>query len=154
MSNSVGDRKWRIPLVGPAPGDAPADWVAAFAAVTRDLQCRQYGGAVPLVGAVWTFTVTAEDWVHIGMTRLTDDSDLGGFSVGKGYTLATTQSQATVWIAEVIQDELSGYEFVQWPSDGWRMLVPELQNDRAVWVDPSTEKVVAPIGELCDLPIS
>jgi hypothetical protein len=66
------------------------------------------------------------------MTTLTDRADLGSFSVGRGFTLETTPAQATVWVASVVQDELAGYEFVQWPSDGWRLLAPDLRGGKAV----------------------
>jgi hypothetical protein len=78
-----------------------------------------------------------------------DDTDLGGFSIGRGYALATTPAQAMVWVASAVQDELAGYEFVQWPSDSWRLLTPELRDGDAVWVDPSSNNVVSQIGALC-----
>jgi SAM-dependent methyltransferase len=84
------------------------------------------------------------------MATLADDADLGAFSIGRNYALETTAGQAMVWVASAVQDELAGYEFVQWPSDGWRLLAPKVQGSEAVWVDPSTGAVVSPIGELCD----
>ncbi|WP_135454768.1 hypothetical protein [Mycobacterium sp. DL99] len=87
--------------------------------------------------------------VAIGMTTLTADADLGAFSIGRGFALETSPAQAMVWVASVVQDELAGYEFVQWPSDGWKLLAPDLRGGEAVWVDRS-DHVVAPIGALCD----
>jgi hypothetical protein len=83
------------------------------------------------------------------MAKLTNDSDLGEFSIGRNYALETTPAQAMVWVAEVVQEELAGHEFVQWPSDGWRLLTPELRNGDAIWVDPSTNRVVSQIDALC-----
>lgn len=135
------DRSWRVPLAGRAPTDVPDEWARALAAVAVDLRCRRQGRAITFDGVQWELTVSAE-WVSIGMATLTNDSDLGGFSIGRNYALETTPEQATVWVAEVVQEELAGYEFVQWPSDGWRLLAPELRDTEAVWVDPSTGGVV------------
>jgi len=71
------------------------------------------------------------------MATLIDDADLGGFSIGRNYALETTPPQTMVWVASAVQDELAGFEFVQWPSDGWRLLTPEVRGGEAVWVDPS-----------------
>ncbi|WKG00830.1 hypothetical protein [Mycolicibacterium sp. HK-90] len=87
--------------------------------------------------------------MSIGLTALTDDADLGSFSAGRGFALDTTPAQAMVWVASVVQDQLAGYEFVQWPSDGRRLLVPTLRGSDAVWVDHS-DRVVSPIGALRD----
>jgi hypothetical protein len=143
------DRRWRIPPDGHAQDDVPDQWVAGVEAVGRDLGCRRYGRAVSFEGVEWELTVMSGGWVSIGMVTLADDADLYQFSIGRGYALETTPAQAMVWIAEVVQDELAGYEFVQWPSDGWRLLTPELRNGEAVWVDPSTDNVVSQIGALC-----
>ena len=35
-----------------------------------------------------------------------------------------------VWLAQNVQDELTGGEFVQWPIDGRRLLDPRIVNDR------------------------
>jgi hypothetical protein len=141
-------RRWRVSLVGQAPTDAPDEWVAALAAVALDLRCRRHGRAISFDGVVWVLSVIAGDWVSIGMAKLTDDSDLGEFSIGRSYALETTSEQAMVGVAEVIQEELAGYEFVQWRSDGGRMRSPVLRNGDAVWVDPSTNCVVSS-GALC-----
>lgn len=86
--------------------------------------------------------------VAIGLATLTDDADLGAFSAGRGFALETTSAQAMVWVASALQDELAGYEFVQWPSEGSRLLVPDLRDSTAVWVDHTGRKV-ARIGALC-----
>ncbi|WP_454790239.1 hypothetical protein [Mycolicibacterium lutetiense] len=142
-------REWRVPLFGGAPSEVPGEWVAALAAVTRDLRCRRQGRAISLEGVEWALTVFSDRSVSIGMAPLTGEADLGSFSAGRGFALATTPAQAMVWAASVVQDQLAGYEFVQWPSDGWRLLAPDLEDGKAVWVDRN-DRVVSPIGALCD----
>lgn len=102
-------------------------------------------------GVEWTLTVFSNRSVAVGMRTLADGADLGAFSAGRGFVLETTPAQAMVWVASVVQDELAGYEFVQWPSDGRRLLTPDLRGGQAVWVDRG-DRVVAPIGALCDEP--
>jgi SAM-dependent methyltransferase len=144
-------RRWRVPLIGQAPSEVPDEWGAALAAVALDLRCRRQGRVICFDGVQWELAVNSQDWVSIGMAKLTDASDLGEFSIGRGYALKTTLTQAMVWVASAVQDQLAGYEFVQWPSDGWRLLDPTVRNNEPVWVDPSTGSVVSPIGALRDL---
>jgi hypothetical protein len=141
--------RWRVPLGGQAPADLPAEWADSLAAVGRDLRCRRHGRTINVDGLEWELTVAADGWVSIGMSSLTDDAGIYRFSLCQSYTFKTTVAQAKMWIAETVQDKLSGHEFVQWPSDGWRMLTPEVRDGEAVWVAPSTDNLIAPIGELC-----
>ncbi|ORB34700.1 hypothetical protein BST41_30370 [Mycolicibacterium porcinum] len=126
----------------------PAEWAAAVAAVTRDLGCRRNGRAVSLESVEWTLAVFSDGSVAIGFATTADDADLSAFSVGRGFALEATCAQAMVWVASVVQDELAGYEFVQWPSDGSRLYAPDLIDGTAVWVDHAG-RVIAPIGALC-----
>lgn len=71
-----------------------------------------------------------------------------------GSRVETSVAQAMVWLAEDVQYELTGYEFVQWPIAGQRILAPRLVEDHAVWAGPGTNTVTAPIGELCAAPVS
>jgi hypothetical protein len=112
------DRRWRIPLVGRAPIDVPDGWVAALAAVALDLRCRRHGRVISFEGVEWELSVVADDWVSIGMAKLTDDSDLGEFSIGRNYVLETTPEQAMVWVAEVLQEE-TGWLRVRAVAFGW-----------------------------------
>jgi hypothetical protein len=134
---------------GRPPDDVPSQWAIAIAAVCRDLQCRRHGRMISFIDIAWELTVDTDGRMLIGLTRLSDDADLSGFTRGRGYAVDATSGQATVWIAEAIQDELAGYEFVQWPIAGHRLLDPTLSDGQALWVDPSTNTVVAPIGSLC-----
>jgi hypothetical protein len=38
---------------------------------------------------------------------------------------------------------------VQWPIACRRILIPQIIDDQATWVDPTTDDLIAPIGELC-----
>ena len=80
---------------------------------------------------------------------LAGEADVGAYRRSMNYRLDATAAQALVWMADDVQYELAGYEFVQWPMAGRRILVPEIVDDRAVWVDPIAGTVVAAIGELC-----
>ena len=58
-------------------------------------------------------------------------------------------TEAAVWVANTVQSDLAGYDFVQWPSQGQRMLLPRKRDDGPVWIDPHTDDTVAAVGELC-----
>ena len=62
--------------------------------------------------------------------------------------------QALVWLADDVQEQLNGQEFVQWPIAGQHVLAPRIIDGQAVWVEPSTNAVTAPIGELFAAPIT
>jgi hypothetical protein len=130
------------------PPDLPEEWAAALVAVGHDLRHRRYGRPVVFDNVVWELRLDGEYFMSIGMSTTADHADIGGFSIGQGFTLDTTAAQATLWVAETVQDDLAGYEFVQWPSDGWAMLKPVIRDDVAVWVDHSTDHAVARIGAL------
>ena len=132
------------------PGDLPAAWASATRAVTRDLGCRQHGRSIGFDNVMWK--IAADDGsVCVGFA-LADDADVGAYQRCNSYRLDTTAAQATVWMADDVQYELTGYEFVQWPIAGRRILVPQIIDDQATWVDPKTDAVIAPIGELCQAP--
>jgi hypothetical protein len=46
------------------------------------------------------------------------DADIRAHRRCRGYRLHTTAAQASVWMADEVQDELAGYEFMQWPIAG------------------------------------
>lgn len=79
-------------------------------------------------------------------------ASLRPFSGGGWFDVDTSAAQASVRVAERTQDELTGYEFVQWPIDGPRPLAPKMRNGEAVWMNTSTDTVVAPIGALMSEP--
>ena len=54
------------------------------------------------------------------------------------------------WAEAAAQDQLTGYEFVQWPAADRTVLAPELRDGRAVWTLRGA--VVAEIGELTPHP--
>ena len=88
------------------------------------------------------------DAVCVGFA-LTGEADVGAYRRCMGYRLDATAAQALVWVADDVQYELAGYEFVQWPMAGRRILVPQIVGGRAAWVDPITGTAAAAIGELC-----
>jgi hypothetical protein len=93
--------------------------------------------------------IAADDgFVCVGFA-LAGDADVDAYQRCNSYRVDTTVAQATVWLADDVQDELTGYRFVQWPIAGRRILVPQIIDDEATWVDPTTNDRIAPIGELC-----
>lgn len=55
-------------------------------------------------------------------------------------------AHASVCLAGAVPDKLTSYEFVQWLATGQRILDPCIVDDHAVWVDTTTNAVIAPIG--------
>jgi len=41
---------------------------------------------------------------------------------------------------------------VQWPIAGRSIVVPQIIDDQAMWVEPKTDAGIAAIGELCQAP--
>lgn len=125
---------------------APDAWLAAIAAVARDLRCRQYGREFDVDWLMWELSVF-DDW-SVGVAG--QARGLGGFGLRSFVsTLDTPAAEATVWIADMVQTDLAGYESIQWPSRGKRMLEPRLAGGDAVWIDTESGKSVAAIGGLC-----
>lgn len=150
MSWDAPDRCWQFLIGDDPPTDLPAAWATATRAVTRDLGCRRHGRPVNFTNMGWCFLASGES-VAVGF-ELAGDADVGAYQRCDGYRLETTAVQATVWLADDVQYELAGFEFVQWPIAGQRILIPRIINGQAVWVDPSIDTVIAPIGELCGAP--
>jgi len=96
---------------------------------------------------VWELAVTGDDTITIGWGTT---AHVGGFRVGEGTPVASSAAAAAVAVADIVQTELGGYEFVQWPSKGGRVLRAREIDRAPVWLDPRTERVIAPIGELHD----
>jgi hypothetical protein len=150
MSWDAPELCWQFLVGDDPPGDLPAAWASATRAVTRDLGCRQHGRSIGFDNVMWK--IAADDGsVCVGFA-LADDADVGAYQRCNSYRLDTTAAQATVWMADDVQYELTGYEFVQWPIAGRRILMPQIIDDQATWVDPKTDAVIAPIGELCQAP--
>lgn len=147
MSWDVPNRCWQFAIGEEPPGDLPAVWASAARAVTRDLGCRRHGRPVSFRNVMWSI-VADHGAVGVGFS-LTGEADVGAYRRCMNYRLDTTAAQALVWLADDVQYELAGYEFVQWPMAGRRILAPRVVDDRAVWVDPITGTIAAAIGELC-----
>lgn len=126
------------------PGiEAPEPWIHAFKAVTSDLQCLRYGRSINVDKVIWNFSIDSEYLITLGW----EGSE--SFRVTNAWTLESSFEDVAVWVADAVQTNLSGYEFVQWPSRGGHILTPAIRNNAAVWIDPQTKKVISPIGELC-----
>jgi hypothetical protein len=147
MSWDAPELCWQFPIGDDPPADLPAEWASATRAVTRDLGCGRHGRAIGFHNVMWK--IAADDGsVCVGFA-VTGDADVRAYQRSLGYRLNTTAAQATVWMADDVQYELTGYEFVEWPIVDRRILVPQIIGDQAAWVDPKTEIVIARIGELC-----
>jgi hypothetical protein len=94
----------------------------------------------------WALTANTDGCMHIGIATSSDSADLSPFLRGAGFAVDATAAQAAVWLATTIQDELAGYESIQWPIHGQRLLAPVLKNAEAIWMDSATNTAVAPIG--------
>ncbi|WP_245672837.1 hypothetical protein [Aldersonia kunmingensis] len=131
---------WRLPMVDDGSGfidgpgfDPPAPWTQALVAVGRDLRCLRYGRYADTDRLVWDFAINDDYYVLIGWGGA---GGLGDFGIGGGLSMDVTFGEAAAWVAEIVQDNLAGYEFVQWPSRGWHVLVPRLRAGEPVWVNP------------------
>ncbi|KJV03304.1 hypothetical protein [Rhodococcus sp. PML026] len=139
---------WQLPMYSSTvvpqnnPGfDPPAAWVRALDAVARDLECLRVGRQVSMHSLVWEFEINPDYCVIIGWSG----GGFYGFGRGDGMSMDADYPDAVEWVAETVQTELAGYEFVQWPSRGKHLLHPH----GAQWVDPQDNAVVADIGSLC-----
>jgi hypothetical protein len=150
MSWDAPERCWRFAIGDEPPADLPAAWATATSAVTRDLDCRRHGRPITLANVMWRFVVSGES-IAVGF-ETPGDADVGAYQRCLSYRLETSAVQALVWLANDVQYELAGYEFVQWPIVGQRVLDPRIVDDQAVWVEPSTNAITAPIGELWAIP--
>ncbi|MFB7873765.1 hypothetical protein ACFC06_00830 [Nocardia sp. NPDC056064] len=125
--------------------DPPAVWVDAITAVASDLRVLRYGRAIDPDRLVWELAITGDDTIVIGWGAT---GPVGGFRVGEGMPAASSATTAVIAVADIAQTELGGYEFVQWPCRGGRVLRARDVGGVAVWLDPRTARVIAPVGEL------
>ncbi|WP_305092318.1 hypothetical protein [Prescottella sp. R16] len=129
------------------PGfDAPPAWVDAVASVARDLRCLRHGRDVRVDRLVWEFSITTDYAVLVGWQK---GGGLGGFGIGENMPMDAAFPEAAAWTADIVQTELAGYEFVQWPSRGRHLLIPKVLDGVPSWADPHTGTAVATIGALC-----
>ncbi len=129
------------------PGvDPPPAWMDALGSVARDLRCLRFGRDIRIDRLIWDLAINGDYFVAIGW----QGPRLGGFSRGEGMTMDASSEEAAVWVADAVQTELAGYEFVQWPSRGRQLYLARLRGNRSVWIDPHTDTTVAPVGGLCD----
>ncbi|MGC0363146.1 hypothetical protein ABH922_001130 [Rhodococcus sp. 27YEA15] len=147
---------WKFPITGSdAPGDAPENIVLACHAVGRDLQLRRHGTDVYMHNCTWTVSLDDSGHCHINLDggprprhKTAGTIPLRGFGFG-GPHVGQSALEATVSIAGEVQDELAGSgDYVLWPIEGERLLMPVSRGGRAVWVVRRTDRVVAEIGAL------
>ncbi|MFE1592076.1 hypothetical protein [Nocardia sp. NPDC058705] len=130
----------------PGPGiDAPRAWVDAVVAVAHDLRHLRHGREVDPDRLMWEFSIGADYDVGIGFSWRST-SAIGGFS--NGMPMDAAFCDAAVWVADLTQTELAGYDFVQWPSHGHNLLKPRSIDGQPIWAHPHTNHTVCPIGEL------
>lgn len=98
----------------------------------------------------WSFVVSDDEWLAVGFGA-DPDADVGPYERCQSYRLHTSAAQATVWLADDVQEQLTGHEFVQWPNADRRVLAARLVDGQAAWVEPGTNRFAAQIGELCAL---
>lgn len=147
MSWDAPDLCWQFSVGNEPPDDLPVAWASATRAVAGDLGCRRNGRRIGFDNVMWKIA-SDNGWVCVGFA-LGGDADANAYQRCNSFRLDTTVAQATVWLADDVQSELAGYEFVQWPIAGTRVLVPLIIDNHATWVDPKTDAVIAPIGALC-----
>ncbi|BCN59584.1 hypothetical protein GS966_12180 [Rhodococcus hoagii] len=145
---------WRLPMIDGGSGfidgpgfDPPAPWTRALVAVGRDLRCLRYGRYADTDRLEWDLVIDGNYHVWIGWQGV---RGIGGFGIGGALSMDATFGESATWVAEVVQDNLAGYDFVQWPSRGRHLLVPRLRAGEPVWVDPHGDVTVGPVGELCE----
>lgn len=145
---------WRLPMFDDESGfvdgpgfNPPAPWTQALAAVGRDLRCLRYGWYADTDRLVWDLAINGDYYVSIGWQGV---RGIGGFGIGGGLSMDATFGEAAAWTAEVVQDNLAGFDFVQWPSRGRHLLVPRLCAAEPFWVDPRGDVTISPIGKLCE----
>ncbi|GAA4821796.1 hypothetical protein [Tomitella cavernea] len=132
------------------PGFAPpVTWWRALEAVVRDLRCLRYGREVDVDQLEWWLSIRDDHFVSIGWESGRGVGGFGGMTGLTGLTMDASYGEAAVRTAEAVQDDLAGYEFVQWPSRGRHLLTPGVRAGEPFWVDPHGDVAVAPIGELC-----
>ncbi|WP_169846762.1 hypothetical protein [Rhodococcus marinonascens] len=138
--------------------NAPQGVVEGCRAVGLDLRCRRHGRDLDIASLWWTVSLLESGACHIGLEQVLrprrrargvsaapEFSGVGFSGLHTGYTAAMN----AVLIAEHVQDDLAGYEFIQWPVEGSRLLMPEVRDGQALWFDPGSGLVVSRIGELC-----
>ncbi|MEV6060859.1 hypothetical protein AB0L62_12735 [Nocardia asteroides] len=99
--------------------DPPTVWVDAITAVASDLRVQRHGRDIDPDRLVWELAITVDDTIMIGWGTT---GPVGEFRVGEGMPAASSATTAAVAVADIAQTELGGYEFVQWPSRGGRVL--------------------------------
>ncbi|WP_406091778.1 hypothetical protein [Kitasatospora purpeofusca] len=130
-------------LTGVPAIDAPATLSEACMRVGRDI-LQAISAKVPQ-GTQW---MLAEDNEHGQTLLLGLNSEKLQFS--RSIDLALSASRLTKSVAELVQDHLAGFEFIQWPicPGHTHPMVPASDDTGAWWRCRSTARNVVSIGEL------
>ncbi|MBT0567333.1 hypothetical protein [Williamsia sp. CHRR-6] len=135
-------------------GAAPPDqWVAAVAAVSRDIESVLIPGIkVDPREMVWLLSISRR--LGLIMVELRPDRNLDGHSfimTDEAGELDRTTVSATCWLAYLIQDGLAGRHHVLWPEVQGRVLRPTLREGRAAWMLSHSNGAIE-IGSLTQTP--
>jgi hypothetical protein len=127
---------WAWPVGAPAPAGVPAGLEAATVAVGLDLLgSPEVRGRFPGLS-----------WSYHGADRILGVLDLTSFcSVPDGVA-----SLVTAVVADRVQDQLTGYEFIQWPMcpSHHHPMRPSVVDELAWWTCPATGRPVHRVGSL------
>ncbi|MFB7378251.1 hypothetical protein ACFC6U_09660 [Kitasatospora purpeofusca] len=134
------------PLDAPPPPDVPAEFRTPCTRVGRDLRHLPAGARLP-DGACWELSEEPGSGFLLGL----------GSTRGLRYTLEVDPylppGPLTALVAEQVQDHVTGYEFLQWPTcpGHVHLLVPAADPDdaeRARWHCRRSGRPLALIGDL------
>lgn len=141
-------RVWEVSFadLSGMPTDLQTGWASALRAVAHDLGCMQGGRKLETGDLVWDLEVAGGRWVSVGVHS--PGRRISRFLVSRDYALDASATQCILWVAEAVQDHVTGYEYMLWPSVGSAVCVPRLVNEKAMWVNPKTGAQVAEIGKL------
>ncbi|WP_380284675.1 hypothetical protein [Kitasatospora purpeofusca] len=135
------------PLDGPPPENVPAEFHAPCARVGRDLRHLPAGDRLP-AGVRWELSEEGYSGFLLGL----------GTARGPLFTRETDPylppGLLTAYIAEQVQDHLTGYEFVQWPAcpGHTHPMAPAPAGTRGWWHCRRSGRPLARIGDLAATP--
>ncbi|UOG20182.1 hypothetical protein MTX80_13190 [Gordonia amicalis] len=130
----------------------PQSLSSAVAAIERDLGCWVSKKPLPdFSGYEWDILVVGEFGLAHVQLRRWDESGWGGYlRTENPLDRDLPTAQATAFLADELQGDLTGNAWIDWPSAGWDILHATVVDGTAVWVrtrDP--HHPLARIGHLC-----
>jgi len=118
LQSNAGDSHWAGThrLISPTHGlSLQTPWLVTSTAADT-------AGLSPLRTSVGASRPPMDGWPWV--LRRPPGADIDTYERCMGSRVETSVAQAMVWLAEDVQYELTGYEFVQWPIAGKRILEP------------------------------